>query len=98
MFSIWVWRLILNPTFYWTFQIKLERDDEGLGTNVASTQNGNARTPLACCTIGRSGPSNWNSPWSEAELMATASGFQNTNTMSNPMPNQGTPTGIILNS
>ena len=50
----------------------MERDDEGLGTNSNSLMNGNARTPLACCTIGRTSPNNWASPWSETELNAAA--------------------------
>ncbi|XP_069126946.1 uncharacterized protein [Argopecten irradians] len=57
--------------------IKYERDDEGFGTNVDSLQNGNARTPIACCTIARSGPSNWNDPYTEAELMSLNSGAGN---------------------
>ncbi|XP_060066924.1 uncharacterized protein LOC132547180 [Ylistrum balloti] len=54
--------------------IKYERDDEGFGTNVDSLQNGNARTPIACCTIARSGPANWNNPYTEAELMSLNGG------------------------
>ncbi|OWF38583.1 uncharacterized protein LOC110466097 [Mizuhopecten yessoensis] len=54
--------------------IKYERDDEGFGTNVDSLQNGNARTPLACCTLARSGPANWNDPYTEVELMSLNGG------------------------
>ncbi|XP_048761572.2 uncharacterized protein LOC125670441 [Ostrea edulis] len=54
--------------------IKLERDDEGTGTNSNSQQNGNARTPIACCTIGRASPANWRTPYSEDDLMVMSGG------------------------
>uniref|UniRef100_K1RAH2 Superoxide dismutase [Cu-Zn] n=1 Tax=Magallana gigas TaxID=29159 RepID=K1RAH2_MAGGI len=54
--------------------VKLERDDEGTGTNSASLQNGNARTPIACCTIGRASPANWRTPYSEDDLMVMSGG------------------------
>ncbi|CAG2208698.1 SOD1 [Mytilus edulis] len=63
--------------------IKLERDDEGTGTNSASQMNGNARTPLACCTVGRASNSNWAKPYSEQDLAALSGGVfvpSNTNT------------------
>ena len=55
-------------------QIKLERDDEGTGTNSGSQMNGNARTPLACCTVGRASASNWATPYSEQDLAALSGG------------------------
>ena len=61
-------------------QVKLERDDEGTGTNSASQQNGNARTPIACCTIGRASPANWRTPYSEDDLMVMSGGAWSPNT------------------
>lgn len=63
--------------------IKLERDDEGTGTNSASLQNGNARTPIACCTIGRASPANWRTPYSEDDLMVMSGGAWSPSTGSN---------------
>lgn len=45
--------------------------------------NGNARTPLACCTVGRASNSNWAKPYSEQDLAALSGGVfvpSNTNT------------------
>lgn len=58
----------------------MERDDEGTGTNSASQQNGNARTPIACCTIGRASPANWRTPYSENDLMVMSGGAWSPNT------------------
>lgn len=63
--------------------VKLERDDEGTGTNSASLQNGNARTPIACCTIGRASPANWRTPYSEDDLMVMSGGAWSPSTGSN---------------
>ena len=49
-------------------QITQERDDEGFGGNVDSQVNGNARTPLACCTIGRTTSRNWYNPLSAMDI------------------------------
>ncbi|KAJ8305897.1 hypothetical protein KUTeg_016442 [Tegillarca granosa] len=57
--------------------IKYERDDEGTGTNSRSQVDGNARTPVACCTIGRAGPRNWQDPYTEEELVAMSGGVWN---------------------
>uniref|UniRef100_A0A8B8CFL3 Glutenin, high molecular weight subunit DX5-like n=1 Tax=Crassostrea virginica TaxID=6565 RepID=A0A8B8CFL3_CRAVI len=75
--------------------VKLERDDEGTGTNSASQQNGNARTPIACCTIGRASPANWRTPYSEDDLMVMSGGAWSPNTGSNSAPGlQGSPAGL----
>ena len=49
-------------------QITQERDDEGFGGNTDSQINGNARTPLACCTISRTTSRNWFMPLSAQNL------------------------------
>ncbi|KAL3867865.1 hypothetical protein ACJMK2_040711 [Sinanodonta woodiana] len=51
-----------------SFVIKFERDDEGQGTNSGSQINGNARTPIACCTIARSSLNNWNNFMSATDM------------------------------
>ena len=50
------------------FQITQERDDEGFGGNTDSQINGNARTPLACCTVGRTRSRNWYNPLSAMDI------------------------------
>ncbi|KAK3592162.1 hypothetical protein CHS0354_019453 [Potamilus streckersoni] len=51
-----------------SFVIKFERDDEGQGTNSGSQINGNARTPIACCTVASSSPNNWNNFMSASDM------------------------------
>ncbi|XP_061182598.1 uncharacterized protein LOC133190932 [Saccostrea echinata] len=75
--------------------VKLERDDEGTGTNSASLQNGNARTPIACCTIGRASPANWRTPYSEDDLMVMSGGaWSPSSSSSSGSSLQGTQTGV----
>jgi len=50
------------------FQIKAERDDEGQGASRDSRINGNTRTPLACCVIGRTTAANWYNPLSADQI------------------------------
>ena len=58
----------VNLTLLLFFQITQERDDEGFGGNTDSQINGNARTPLACCTVGRTRSRNWYNPLSAMDI------------------------------
>ena len=53
--------------------------------------NGNARTPLACCTVGRASASNWATPYSEQDLAALSGGVfvPSTPNTAPTRPNQG---------
>ncbi|XP_052257656.1 basic salivary proline-rich protein 2-like [Dreissena polymorpha] len=55
-----------------SFVIKLERDDEGVGGSRDSRVNGNTRTPIACCVIGRTTAANWYNPMSAADIQNMA--------------------------
>lgn len=65
------------------------RDDLGRGGNPMSLQTGNAGAPIACCTVGLSDASNWNSPFipiSNGGLQSTAAAsgqFSSSNTQFN---------------
>ena len=58
----------LIPKAIVILQITQERDDEGFGGNTDSQINGNARTPLACCTVGRTRSRNWYNPLSAMDI------------------------------
>lgn len=81
------------------------RDDLGRGGNPMSLQTGNAGAPIACCTVGLSDASNWNSPFIPSsngglQNTAAASGqFSSSNTQfnSNPRGQPGTVPGNTQN-
>lgn len=59
-----------NNIIWWLFlfQLKLERDDLGMGNNRESQVNGNTFNPIGCCVIGRTTAHNWYNPLTSTDI------------------------------